>query len=160
MTDDKRRSDGDPDGSALAPVARPTTRSAAPPAAPPGSPPDDANEFVSVVIGRMGPRFLAAVDPGGNNRKKLVKLVGFLDVKPDNEQPRRLYLDDALQTGVDVPNEAILFWQTVEPHHHDGGLRQDAIWVVEDADLTYWSKRAPRPCAPEGGDGFPPTYRL
>ena len=83
-----------------------------------------------------------------------------LDVKPDNEQPRRLYLDDALQTGVDVPNEAILFWQTVEPHHHDGGLRQDAIWVVEDADLTYWSKRAPRPCAPEGGDGFPPTYRL
>jgi hypothetical protein len=160
VTGKKRRGDGDADSAAPPPVAQPAVQPVVQPAAQPGSPPNEANEFVSVVIGRMGPRFLAAADPGGNNRKKLVKLVGFLDVKPGDPQPRRLYLDDALRTGVDVPNEAILFWQTVEPQHHDGGLRQDAIWVVEDADLTYWSKVAPRPCAPEGGGGFPPTYRL
>src|SRR5690348_7175531 len=125
---------------------------------PGGLPPDSANPFVEGVLGKETTYRPGSQRPEGKPRRtKPRKLVGFLaKALADPNQPRRLYLDEALDSWVSIPRDAIVYGRRLLDRKT--GLERDVVWVSRDAELVYSSERRPRRRGStlSGGNGVPP----
>jgi len=110
---------------------------------------EEANPYIAAATAKLGSRLGA---DGGGERKKLRKLVGYLDAE-DATGTRRLYFTHELDCGVDIPVTDIVYGKRL-PARRSDGLMRDFVFVGPGAALLFWSTQPLESTDPKGGNGF------
>ena len=107
---------------------------------------EKANPYIAAIKAKAG--LSAAIESAGSGRK-LRKFVGYLD-EADGTGTRRLYFTHELDSGVDIPESAIVYGARLPARRRDG-LMRDYVVVRPRAALLFWSRRPMKRPDPQGG---------